>query len=551
MEPTVEDQTFTPEVTNGGQQEIFSAERLLNKMKQKALKKLEEIKKKLNNLAEDQLQRTEESINLIFEIYENPYSFLDEKGIDVNNLNIFLVPPRGNNSAEAKMFLPIAEVINFEDPAQVKCYMELLSCLPPIPIAYYKGLDNMLVIVIPVDLVSTYKLFRALAEGDPLFFKTRLLWRLKKDRNKRIFLLTKLLSKFPSTPFLGLGATLPGLFKYGQLLEYPTTTGHAGTVNCILRLVESLRKDQELNAIVNGNQKPKNKIGVIGLGRIGKSVVEILAEDMIVYDSRKEKSAEMQNREKVTVAENWLDVFKKSKIVVLAITTPLDFEKLYWERVAELKRNYPSDEQWIKSCVKQEFQMALDGAIIIDDSEPGAVTPSSIEFLREMGIIITVIKPLAGIDNSPIIRSTFDDEKYDLGLNPTTLPDKTSECIMYGCEFEVYIRSMFINKIKEILGLCNRNDLIDYNNKKSKDSLKRLIYDYIIKEERKNICYEDVNLLFEYFFSSYKEGLTPERVKIFQKVIKILEQLQWIGNLSYPYVTVNGSYEEESRHAEQ
>lgn len=169
---------------------------------------------------------------------------------------------------------------------------------------------------------------------------------------------------------IGLGATLPGITKFGSMLrlipgaeELVTTTGHGGTVHMI---VETAKK-----VIEQTKTETHGEIGVIGgAGSIGwSSIGSILDNDLMKdftihsYDIREQRFSERLNsaegedvRGRIKLADDPIDVLRKTNLIVCAITDQINLDELDPTRALD-----------------------LTGKVIIDDSQPGCFDLDQVE----------------------------------------------------------------------------------------------------------------------------------------------------------------------------
>lgn len=162
---------------------------------------------------------------------------------------------------------------------------------------------------------------------------------------------------------MGLGAIMPGLTKSGTTIQQEglvTTTGHGGTVHI---LAETVRNVAE-------RQNDSSRIGVLGLGAIGYSSLEVLrenadnlqAKDFIVYDFQPDLMTKAVNSGTAGVAtygaESSADLLVYSDIIVTAVTKPIDLDKVEKD---------------------SGVRIDLTGKTIIDDSQPGCFDRDQVE----------------------------------------------------------------------------------------------------------------------------------------------------------------------------
>lgn len=264
-------------------------------------------------------------------------------------------------------------------------------------------------------------------EGNRSSFKDRYVQRLKRSKQAiqsaqleeaqgKVDDAVRFASRRMGAAVVGLGAVLPGITRFGRSLTHDetleTTTGHAGTVWLI---EQTLRKAQEEKV---GKAADMRTIGVLGCGSIGASIGTILAQryredpkDILVYDSNSSRSARLMRNlgalglsSGVRVADDVWQVLTHSDVVVSAITTQLDLQKMAQER---------------------EDVDKLDGLVYIDDSMPGSMQRAQAErFGINLAWVIGTAKD--GIAESVLTRRTFN--YGDMGE-----PEQVN---VFGCEAE-------------------------------------------------------------------------------------------------------------------
>ncbi len=199
---------------------------------------------------------------------------------------------------------------------------------------------------------------------------------------------------------VGLGATLPAITRYGKEITNPnviTTTGHAGTVDLIRDTVE-----------LNADGRSLKKIGVLGLGSIGESIVRVMAEEhpeatIAVYDRQSaligratRDAGLLENGEKQIIGlENEKAVIDASEVVISAITSQLDLKDLGIQ--------------------------SLEGKVIVDDSQPGSMSPEQVKELG--GTLLWVIG-----------RDVHGRVANRRGYDYATMVDSKAD--VFGCEAE-------------------------------------------------------------------------------------------------------------------
>lgn len=193
---------------------------------------------------------------------------------------------------------------------------------------------------------------------------------------------------------VGLGATLPSLTNYGKTIrnkDVITTTGHGGTAELIALTMQS-----------GLNGKNLESIGVLGLGAIGASVAEIVADrypdvpiSLFDIDSERALRLAAKHPERFKVASNGKMLIDESQVVISAITGRFDVEA---HEVAP-----------------------MDGKIVVDDAQPASFDPKQVE--ERGGSVLWVI----GKDEKGSVASRTG---YDYA---TLLGDQTD---VFGCEAE-------------------------------------------------------------------------------------------------------------------
>lgn len=191
----------------------------------------------------------------------------------------------------------------------------------------------------------------------------------------------------------GLGATLPALTHFGKKVTNPnvvTTTGHGGTVSLINMTVEMAARGKDVE-----------KIGVLGLGSIGEAIARNMLEqypeaDVVVYENDPNRAAKiLAENPKLIRGESEKDVLESSQIIVSAITSQLDLKGL--------------------------GITSMEGKVIVDDSQPGSVSPAQLQLLG--GDLLWVI----GTDPD---GKTVRRRGYDYGTMVNARQD------VFGCEAE-------------------------------------------------------------------------------------------------------------------
>lgn len=200
----------------------------------------------------------------------------------------------------------------------------------------------------------------------------------------------------------GLGATLPAITRYGKTITNKnviTTTGHGGTIELIADTVE----------VGRGGIEPES-IGVLGLGTIGLSIAEIIADKypkatVNVHDVDVGRTARLlaSGRDRYTVSESPRQLIDESDVVISAIAGAM-----------------------IK--LKDEGVENLEGKLVVDDSQPGSFYPHEVQ--ERGGAYLWVV----GQDS---MGKTAVRRGYDYG----TLVDPHND--VFGCEAEAACLSRY------------------------------------------------------------------------------------------------------------
>lgn len=330
----------------------------------------------------DDVIRTRSFINSIFDEYEND--------LEIEKVEFaFIIPTRAsrfdeNYWEEVYDFLPALKHLS------LKSAFIALSSLPPFRIEMYgdKGESSSgALIFAPVfsDMLKDYR------------NKLLLSRRVRKRINETVLFAHQ---RF-GVKYVGLGAILPKLTKYGKTIKVDvvTTTGHAGTTWLVQETVKE--------TIKNNPHLPKDiTIGFIGGGAIGSASMRVLAKELpdakfITFDKRPEINIKNQkNMQKIDrilkIAESNNQLIEESHLIVSAITSMVDVS-----------------------------QVDLSGKIIIDDSQPGSFDRKQVE--SQGGELIWVI----GEDDS---KNKFITRRQGYSYGPHGL---NSSSDIWGCEAEV------------------------------------------------------------------------------------------------------------------
>lgn len=324
----------------------------------------------------------------------------------------FVIPTRASRGVEEYWeevydFLPALKYLSKGDAFKV------LSSLPPFRIEMYgeKGSHSSGVLVFcPLfnDMVKDIKSKLAL----------------KRMVTKRINDTIDFAHRRFDVEYVGLGATLPKLTKYGKTIkaDVVTTTGHAGTVYLIIEQVRALINER----ILSGAQPPR--IGFIGGGAIGlASMLQIAAlyPDLqyLIYDKRpninkinkKKLRASASNSE---IASSNRELLEQSDIIVSAITSTIDISGL-----------------------------DISGKTIVDDSQPGSFNRDQV--FNSGGELIWVV----GHDSS---KESFVTRRQGYSYGPHGLH---SNADIWGCEAEVAAIARFDNPAMAVKNAVTPQDV--------------------------------------------------------------------------------------------
>jgi len=214
----------------------------------------------------------------------------------------------------------------------------------------------------------------------------------------------------------GLGALIPALTKFGKTIsveDINTTTGHAGTIYTILQTAE--------HAVERGYIKPDalKRLGCLGLGAIGNPLAEIMASHYSettafnIFDYASDKISSGAKAlddigKEYTISNTVLDLLNNSDVIVSAITSPVDLDK-----------------------IDPDHKLDLTGKLIIDDSQPGMFNRDQVE--KRGGTLVWVI---AHDTQGVVQRKQY---SYD------TLVDEQDD--LFGCEAEAGALSRYYNEL--------------------------------------------------------------------------------------------------------
>lgn len=339
--------------------------------------------------AEADVLRTETFIDAAFDDYEGSNKLDSLKFA-------FCIPTRASRFnedywVEVYDFLPGLRHMNINERFAV------LASMPPFKIETYgkpgkpgKGV----VIFVPIfnDMIKDYR--------NKLF--------LRREVVRRINDATDFAHNRLGVRYVGLGATLPKLTKFGRAIRsnVVTTTGHAGTVWLMERIFEKV-----LEKYFSDHQGVL-KVGFIGAGSIGTAALENIGSaynsaEYRIYDIRPQMNQRAKTKMEhaginIKISQSNQELIQECDIILSAVTSKIDISGL-----------------------------DLSGKVIIDDSQPG-------QFLREEvkqsgGVLVWVV----GSDGSKEkIASRKDD--YSYGANGLS-----SGSDLWGCEAEVAVISHY------------------------------------------------------------------------------------------------------------
>lgn len=296
--------------------------------RQRALRPLVSLSHQ-NEAVKDDMIRTRELINALFDEYEDPRK-LEQTDF------AFIIPTRASRFSEEYWEEVYDYFPAYRHIKHTEAFISL-SSIPPFRIEMYgaKGKPSSGVLVFaPIfsDMMHDYK------------NKILLTRRVRKKINETVDFAKK---RF-GVRYVGLGATLPRLTNYGKTIkpDVVTTTGHAGTVWLLKKVVlEVLTR--------KNNSKDELTVGFIGGGAIGLATMQVLAKELpqakfIMYDKRplvnKKNQKLMEKQAKtVEIAATNKDLLQKSQIIVSAVTSTISVDGI-----------------------------DLSGKVIVDDSQPGS-----------------------------------------------------------------------------------------------------------------------------------------------------------------------------------
>ena len=208
-------------------------------------------------------------------------------------------------------------------------------------------------------------------------------------------------------------AMLPRLTNYGQTIETSvvTTTGHGATVALVAEALIQAR-DRHLT-----RQGTLDKIGIVGTGAIGAAAAELLLEtgltnNIVMSDVRPERGENVIKKlqekypyAKLVFTQNNIDSINGCNATIGAAAARFDLNSPEWQGAE------------------------IDGAWIVDDSQPGAFPLQQVE--ERGGHVVWPI----GIDKTKYGLGTLLSFEYGEREALRTGPAARNE--LFGCEAEV------------------------------------------------------------------------------------------------------------------
>jgi predicted amino acid dehydrogenase len=354
-------------------------------------------------VSELELVATELFVEAAYSMYESSLS-AREQAPDADGSFAFVVPPRMSRrtaeyAGEVEQLVPALRYVPNE------LWATLLTGLPPLVIDTYArqrdGRRGYLVFA-PVypDMLEDF----ADDPGRALTLARRKIDDAVAFSRRRL-----------GVEVVGLGAVLPALTHFGSSIAddaVTVTTGHGGTVHLIKRTVRRAIAEGYV-----GQTGRRPRIGVIGLGSLGLSAAEILAEEfdteLAIYDRQPERIRRAARRlpgldGRLLPASSIREVFEESDIVVGAVTSPIS--------------------------LTAEGVHDLDGCFIVDDSQPGAFDADEVQRLGgHLAWVIGRSKRLRGA----CVRSGYD---YASMVDP--------QLDVFGCEAEAASLAMAASDLR-------------------------------------------------------------------------------------------------------
>lgn len=208
-------------------------------------------------------------------------------------------------------------------------------------------------------------------------------------------------------------AMLPKLTNYGRSIETPelvTTTGHGSTAALVM---ESLQQARDRHLTREGTL---DRVGIVGTGAIGAATAAVLLEmglsdDVVMTDRDLVRGNQVVDRltaqypnANIRFSSNNTDAINGRNATIAAVAARFDLTDPSWSGVD------------------------LDGAWIIDDSQPGAFSLQQVE--AGGGHVVWPI----GLDETKEGLGTLLNFEYGERDKPKTGPASKNE--LFGCEAE-------------------------------------------------------------------------------------------------------------------
>ena len=216
---------------------------------------------------------------------------------------------------------------------------------------------------------------------------------------------------------LGLGAVIPAITNFGTSLAAPdttTTTGHAGTVAVIQRII-----DKAMAAGILPPSGPQS-LGFLGVGSIGRSAAEIIAQRFAnsrihIFDTRasaidKTLTGLRGVHRDVQASSDVVTLIRNSEVVVSAVTGFIDLDEQDAERTLDLA-----------------------GKLIVDDSQPASFDRAQVE-ARGGTLVWVIARDTKGVVNRV---------DYDYASMADAHRD------LFGCEAEAACLARYHEELRE------------------------------------------------------------------------------------------------------